>query len=1091
MRSVVGAAAALVAASLVLSPGVAAHIDRSSGATDGSDKPLRLESLLAQVAEIAASQGTGLALAAARRGGVDTTSGRVRVIVEAARVDGRAAVEAHGGVVEDSAGRLTEALVPTTTLAALSRAGGVVRVRAPFAALALATTSSEGIASTSAKVWHGQNVKGAGAKVAVIDLGFEGFEERRATGELPADLSTKDYCGDMGGTERHGTAVAEIVHEMAPAAQLTLICIRTEVDLAAAVEYVKANGITIVNHSVGWLNTARGDGSGGPGTPDALVADARANGVLWVNSAGNGARSHWSGPWSDPDGDRRQNFLGADEGNTVALAHGKRICGFLKWDAWPVTNQDFDLDLELENGTRVAWSEGVQNGTQPPTESVCHTNGSGSTQQLSLVIKGKSGATTHRFDLFVTLDKLLQHTIPAESMLEPAASPHALAVGAICWQSSSLEPYSSLGPTIDGRTKPDLAGPAAVTSPVYGPFSTCATSGFTGTSASAPHVAGAAALWKGLLPLSSASSVWEMLQADAADLGAPGLDSSFGAGKLQLPTSATATTRPGTGSATKTTAPVGGTVNPRGLPTTVSWQYGPASGSYSAETVPISAGSGRTEQAFVQSLTGLSAGRTYYFRLEATNMFGVSYGSELSVTTMPPQPPGLVLGQPTIGATRTSVGGTVNPHESPTTYYVKWGKTPSYELGQTTPVALGSGVQPVAFAQTLTGLAPSTVYRYRVVAQSSDGTTDSGERTFTTAIAVGPSATTGTATSITSSTAQIDGLVTPGGEQTSYVIQYGSTAAYGSQTAPVDVGFGTAPVSVATTLGGLAASTTYHYRLVATNAVATTEGLNGTFTTSAAPSGGGGSGGSGNAVGADVALSFAASSTTPAPNQIVEIRALVRNNTAGAGATGLRATIGLPAGTTLLGPPAFDRGVGCTGSTVLDCYLDYLPGGATTLLRFSLDVGSAGTKAITGRLAMNIADTDEGNNAGTLTLEVRAAVAAPAPMTATASMALTVRVGTNRSDSLVGTTGPDVLRGLRGDDRLFGRGGADRLIGGAGDDHLVGGAGRDVLDGGTGRDRIEARDRLRDVIRCGPGRDTVIADRIDRVARDCEVVRRR
>jgi Ca2+-binding RTX toxin-like protein len=73
----------------------------------------------------------------------------------------------------------------------------------------------------------------------------------------------------------------------------------------------------------------------------------------------------------------------------------------------------------------------------------------------------------------------------------------------------------------------------------------------------------------------------------------------------------------------------------------------------------------------------------------------------------------------------------------------------------------------------------------------------------------------------------------------------------------------------------------------------------------------------------------------------------------------------------------------------------------------------------------------------------------------------------------VGGSGPDVIRG-RG-----------------GNDVIVGGRGRDTLEGGAGNDRINARDGAVDVVRCGTGRDVVIADRVDRVARDCEVVRRR
>ena len=119
------------------------------------------------------------------------------------------------------------------------------------------------------------------------------------------------------------------------------------------------------------------------------------------------------------------------------------------------------------------------------------------------------------------------------------------------------------------------------------------------------------------------------------------------------------------------------------------------------------------------------------------------------------------------------------------------------------------------------------------------------------------------------------------------------------------------------------------------------------------------------------------------------------------------------------------------------------------------------------------------------------------------------------ADCVFGGSGNDRLSGGTGDDRAFGEGENDRLLGAAGGDRLDGGAGNDLLDGGpgadrltdvrgrdrfaggAGADRINARDRTRrdrrraDVVRCGPGRDVAIVDRADRVARDCERVRRR
>ena len=80
--------------------------------------------------------------------------------------------------------------------------------------------------------------------------------------------------------------------------------------------------------------------------------------------------------------------------------------------------------------------------------------------------------------------------------------------------------------------------------------------------------------------------------------------------------------------------------------------------------------------------------------------------------------------------------------------------------------------------------------------------------------------------------------------------------------------------------------------------------------------------------------------------------------------------------------------------------------------------------------------------------------------------------------------------GTRGSDSLTGSGGFDIICGRAGDDTIDPGAGRDLVFGEAGADRVTARDGRRDTIRCGRGRDSVVADRRDIVARDCERVSR-
>ena len=463
----------------------------------------------------------------------------VRVEISARRpAAARALVARLGGRVEASYGRLIEAVVPPAALQALGRSRAVQYAREPVRAVPEAVRG-EGVAATGALTWHRSGLRGAGAKVAVIDLGFRGWRDSRRNGDLPASTVAVDFCsGGLDGpiAVNHGTAVAEIVAEMAPAARVYLICAQTVAALGQAKDYARAQGIHIVNHSASWFNVGRGDDTGGLDTPTGIVADARAAGILWVNAAGNRAQQHWSGTFSDLDADSWTEFAPGDEGNTILLGANQQTCVALRWDSWPVTALDYDLYLTRANGTTVASSNTEQSGTQPPTELLCHVNTTGVAQLYAIGIRRHNAPDpSPRFDLFVYPSPNLEYQVAEGSVTEPGSSSFALAVGAVCWRTSGLEAFSSRGPTIDGRMKPDLTGPDWVSSFSYGPFSGCgADTGFAGTSAAAPHVAAAAALVKGANPSFGPNELQAYLESHAIDLGAPGRDGTYGAGKLAL-----------------------------------------------------------------------------------------------------------------------------------------------------------------------------------------------------------------------------------------------------------------------------------------------------------------------------------------------------------------------------------------------------------------------------------------------------------------------------------------------------------------------------------------------------------------------------
>ena len=99
-----------------------------------------------------------------------------------------------------------------------------------------------------------------------------------------------------------------------------------------------------------------------------------------------------------------------------------------------------------------------------------------------------------------------------------------------------------------------------------------------------------------------------------------------------------------------------------------------------------------------------------------------------------------------------------------------------------------------------------------------------------------PGASTGAAANVTQSTATLTGTVDPSGAETTYRFQYGTSTSYGLTTPTETVPAQTQSVSARAGLTGLTAGTTYHYRLVATNAAGTTPGSDRTFRTVAAPS---------------------------------------------------------------------------------------------------------------------------------------------------------------------------------------------------------------------------------------------------------------
>jgi len=424
------------------------------------------------------------------------------------------------------------------------------------------TVTSEGVNFTGANDFHVAGYDGSGVKVAVFDVGYIGLSNAISNNELPNNIvkvdCTKQPCDSnnpsIENTSIHGTAVAEIIHDMAPGAKLYLIQVSDTVDLEDAKDFAIDNGIQIINHSLVVPNTNFYDGKCWSYdvylSPVCTADEAYANNILWVNAVGNEAQKHYEAVFAG-SGDKWHNVSASSEkiylnnGNTINSADTIEV--YLTWDAWPTTDQDYNLYLYNSSDTIIDSSSNSQTGSQPPIEQIVFSVSA--SDKYYLRISQEDSTSNHSLEVY-SIYHNLSPAVASSSLLGPADAAGALAVGAINysnWTTGPQEPFSSRGPTNDGRKKPDIMGPDKVSNFTFGSFS--------GTSASCAHVSGAAAL---LLDKFSdfdinVDQLWNLLTLTAIDMGTSGKDNIYGYGRLNLninapiPSSTTVTTVSGGG----------------------------------------------------------------------------------------------------------------------------------------------------------------------------------------------------------------------------------------------------------------------------------------------------------------------------------------------------------------------------------------------------------------------------------------------------------------------------------------------------------------------------------------------------------------
>ena len=287
---------------------------------------------------------------------------------------------------------------------------------------------------------------------------------------------------------------------------------------------------------------------------------------------------------------------------------------------------------------------------------------------------------------------------------------------------------------------------------------------------------------------------------------------------------------------TSTSATLNGTVNPNGAATTYYFQYSVTNGSWTNSTTSLLLSASTTVQNVNASVASLSPNTTYYFRIVATNSAGTAYGDALSFTTTSSSVAPTVSTTVASSLTSTSaiLNGLVTPNGAATTYYFQYGLT-SANLNNATPSqSAGSGVDAMLVSASVTSLSPSTTYYFRLVATNAGGVNTGSVQSFITTATTAPTVSTTPATSVTATSAILNGTVNPNGTATTYYFQYGTTSSsLNTATTSLSAGSAFGVISVSASLASLAPSTTYYFRLVATNSGGTNTGTVQSFMTPA------------------------------------------------------------------------------------------------------------------------------------------------------------------------------------------------------------------------------------------------------------------
>ncbi len=473
--------------------------------------------------------------------------GRLHVFVRVARSDASArdALARAGLEIElaNERAKVVQGWLPRTALEAVASLDFVRRVTPPiYAEAAAGQVQTEGDAIHRADLLRALGIRGKGVRVGAISDGALDFQAARDAGELPGDVSILSP-----GDGYEGTALLEIVHDLAPDAKLGFCSGRpttpqTLLEFAdCAQRLVDEFGADVIVDDVNFLGTPYFE----DGLDAIAVGEAIAKGAVWVSAAANFGDSHYQATFVD-SGDplHSHDFGGGDVTMPVRVPLGG-LNVYMQW-ADPFESVTDDYAVCIVNGAEPG-AESCSRRVDPanPFEVLFLPCSTANACDVDIAIRLESGAA-REVELFFTQRESYgprQFGSARDSVFGHSAGRDVVSVAAINATDPGYDDvtsYSSQGPVtlffpeLVRRAKPEVSAVDCVSLSGAGQFH----SPFCGTSASAPHVAGVVALLRSAFATASVAEIRGALADGAVDVGAPGYEDRGGFGRVDAVRSA-------------------------------------------------------------------------------------------------------------------------------------------------------------------------------------------------------------------------------------------------------------------------------------------------------------------------------------------------------------------------------------------------------------------------------------------------------------------------------------------------------------------------------------------------------------------------